>query len=260
VRPVLFSIGPFRLFGYGAMIVLGGIFSFGFLRTRMKKLGLKTDDDFWILVNVCLLSGFFGGRILYLIEYTTPFSVEFWRTLVSPSQGFSILGDFVSVPIALWLFARWKKVSFLRVFDTVCVMAAAGHVFGRFGCLLAGCCHGRPTHVPWGIVFRDPRSQVPQVWLGMPLHPTQLYEAFGNAVIAACLYRILRRTENGRPGLVAVTYFASYGVLRFFEEYYRGDTVPLGRLGLTAGQGLGAGLVAFSLALLAWRTACIRRS
>jgi phosphatidylglycerol:prolipoprotein diacylglycerol transferase len=260
VKPLLFSFGPFHLYGYGAMIVLGGVFSFWLLRVRMAKLGLKSADDFWILVNVILGAGFGGGRLLYLFEYTVPFSKEFWRTLVSPSSGFSVLGGFISVPIALWLFARWKKISFLRLFDTVCVMAPLGHMFGRFGCLLAGCCHGRPTDEPWGIVFRDPASQVPSVWLGVPLHPTQLYEAFCNAVIAVCLYQLLKRTENGRPGLVAAAYFAAYGIVRFFEEYYRGDTVPLHALGLTAGQGLGIVLVAFSFALLAWRKLCTPRS
>jgi phosphatidylglycerol:prolipoprotein diacylglycerol transferase len=260
VRPLLFSFGPFHLYGYGAMIVLGGIFSFWFLHRRMKALGLKTDDDFWILVNVILLSGFGGGRILYLIEYTRPFSADFWATLISPARGFSVLGGFISVPIALWLFARWKKISFTRLFDTVCVMAPLGHVFGRFGCLMAGCCHGRPTDEPWGIVFRDPASQVPQVWLGVPLHPTQLYEAAGNALIALALYWLLKRQDARKPGLVAAAYFAAYGILRFFEEYYRGDTVPLGFLGLTAGQGLGVGLVAFSLGLLFWRQRCSRPS
>ena len=260
MRPVLFALGPFHLYGYGAMIVLGGILSFWLLHARMAKVGLKTADDFWILVNVILASGFGGGRILYLFEYTRPFSRDFWETLISPSHGFSVLGGFISVPIALWLFARWKRISFLRLFDLVSVMAPLGHVFGRFGCLLAGCCHGRPTDVPWAITFTDPRSQVPQVWLGVPLHPPQLYEAFGNALIAASLYLLLRRTENGRPGLVAAAYFASYGILRFVEEGYRGDVVPLGFLGLTAGQGLGLGLVAFSFALIGWRAACIRRS
>lgn len=260
MRPVLFAWGPFKLYGYGFMIVLGGVFAFWFLRERCKKLGLKTDDDFWILVNVIMLSGFGGGRLLFLFEYTKPFSRDFWLTAISPSHGFSVLGGFISVPLALWAFARWKKISFLRVFDTVCVMAPLGHVFGRFGCLMAGCCHGRPTDVPWAIRFTDPASQVPQVWLGVPLHPTQLYEAGANALIALGMYQLLKRTENGAPGLVAAAYFASYGIVRFFEEYYRGDTVPLGAFGLTAGQGLGVGLVAFSLALVAWRSACIRRS
>ena len=260
MRPLLFSAGPFHLYGYGAMIVLGGVLSFWFLHRRLKAVGLRNDDDFWIVVNVILGGGFIGGRVLFLFEYTRPFSRDFWETLVSPSRGFSVLGAFAGVPLGLWLFCRRRKISFLRLFDTVCVMAPFWHVFGRFGCLLAGCCHGRPTDEPWGIAFTDLRSQVPQVWLGVPLHPTQLYEAFGDAVIAAALYRLLKRQEGGRPGLVAAAYFAAYGVLRFFEEFYRGDTVPLGFFGLTAGQGLGLGLVASSLGLVAWRSRCSRPS
>jgi phosphatidylglycerol:prolipoprotein diacylglycerol transferase len=226
----------------------------------MAKAGLGNDDDFWLLVNVVLASGFVGGRVLFLFEYTRPFSRYFWETAISPSSGFSVLGAFAAVPLGVWLLCRRRKLDFMRLLDALCVVAPFWHVFGRLGCLLAGCCYGRPTDEPWGIRFTDPASQVPQVWLGVSLHPTQLYEALGNALIAAALYLLLKRTEKSRPGLVTAAYFASYGVLRFFEEFYRGDTVPLGFLGLTAGQGLGAGLVAAALVLLSWRSACIRRS
>lgn len=260
MRPVLLQLGPLKLYGYGAMIVLGGVLPFLLLRSRKAKLGLKTDEDFWILINVIMASGFGGGRILFVFEYTRWFSAEFWRTLFAPSSGFSVLGGFISVPLGIWAFCRWKKVDFLRLLDTICVMAPLGHVFGRFGCLLAGCCYGRPTDEPWAIVFRDARAMVPREWLGVPLHPAQLYEAFGNAVIALVLYRLLLRVDDRKPGLIVAAYFIAYGVERFFLEYYRGDTVPLGFLGLTAGQGLGVGLVAAALSLLAWRAACIRRS
>ncbi|MDE2511858.1 MAG: prolipoprotein diacylglyceryl transferase [Elusimicrobia bacterium] len=259
MRPVLLAFGPFKLYGYGAMLVVAGLAAFWFLHRRLKKAGLNDEDDFWILINVILLSGFGGGRLLYLVEYTAWFSRDFFRTMVSPSSGFSVLGGFISVPIGVWLFCRWRKVPFLRLMDTICVMAPLGHSFSRIGCLLAGCCEGRPTDVPWAIVFRDPRSMVPLEWLGVPLHPAQLYEAFGNALIAAAMYRLLLRTEKSRPGLVVAAYFACYGVERFFLEYYRGDTVPLG-WGLTAGQGLGLGLIAASLSLLAWRSLCTRPS
>jgi len=100
---------------------------------------------------------------------------------------------------------------------------------------------------------------VPLEWQGVPLHPTQLYEAFGNALIAFAMYRLLVRTEKSRPGLVVAAYFACYGVERFFLEFYRGDTVPLA-FGLTAGQGLGLGLIAAAVALTAWRSLCTRPS
>jgi phosphatidylglycerol:prolipoprotein diacylglycerol transferase len=259
VRPVLFKLGPFTLYGYGLMIVIGGILAFWFLRRRGAKAGLKDEDDFWLIVNAILGGGFLGGRVLFLFEYTRPFSAEFWRTLVSPAEGFSVLGAFAGVPLAVWAVCRWRKIPFLRLFDTVCVMAPFWHVFGRFGCLMAGCCQGRPTTEPWGIVFTDPRSMVPRQWLGVPLHPAQLYEAAGDALIALVLYRVLVRTEKAPPGLVAGCYFIAYGVLRAFLENYRGDTVP-GVLGMTAGQNLGLGLIAFGAGLLAWRRLCSRPS
>jgi len=260
VHPLLFSLGPFHLYGYGAMLVVGGFLSLGWLRGRAARAGLSTDDDFWLLVNAILLGGFVGGRVLYLFEYTVPFSRDFWRALVSFSNGFSILGAFAGVPLCVWLFCRWRRIPSARVFDHLAVVAPFWHVFGRFGCFMAGCCHGRATDVPWAVVFRDPRSQVRPDLLGVPVHPSQLYEAFGNALIAFLMYRLLVKTEGARPGLVAAAYLAAYGVERFFLEFYRGDTVPLGFAWLTAGQGLALGLVAASAAVLVWRSRCTRPS
>jgi phosphatidylglycerol:prolipoprotein diacylglycerol transferase len=260
VHPLLFAYGPFHLYGYGAMLVLGGVLSLGWLRTRTKQAGLKSDDDFWVLVNAILLGGFVGGRAFYLFVYVRPFSPEFWRSLFSASNGFSVLGAFAGVPLCVWAACRWRRIPPGRVFDHLAVVAPFWHVLGRFGCFMAGCCHGRPTDVPWAVIFRDPRSQVRPDWLGVPLHPSQLYEAFGNAVIALALCRLLNRTADRRAGLVSAAYLAAYGIERFFLEFYRGDTVPLGFAGLTAGQGAGLALVAAGGVVLAWRARCSRPS
>ncbi len=260
MHPLLFAYGPFHLYGYGALIVLGGVVSLAWLHSRAAQAGLKTDDEYWLVVNAILLGGFVGGRVLYLFEYTRPFSAEFWRASIAASNGFSVLGAFAGVPLCVWGVCRWKGIPAARLFDHLGVVAPLWHVFGRLGCFMAGCCHGRPTDVPWAVVFRDPASQVRPDLLGAPLHPTQLYEAFGEAVIAGVLYFLLLRTERSRPGLVIAAYFALYGVLRFALEFYRGDTVPLGALGLTGGQGLSLGLLAASVSILTWRAACTRRS
>jgi phosphatidylglycerol:prolipoprotein diacylglycerol transferase len=254
------SVGPFHLYGYGAMIVLGGYLASLVLRRHAARVGLKNDDDFWLLINVIFVGGFLGGRILYLFEYTAWFSRDFWATAFSLSRGFSVLGSFLGVPLGVWLFCRARGVKFLGLFDFVCVLAPFWHVFGRFGCLLAGCCHGRPTAASWGLVFRNPAAMVPQEWLGVPLYPTQLFEAAGNALIAFALYRIWLKADRNRPGLVAALYFGSYGVLRFFSEFYRGDELPSCVSFLTAGQLMSVGLVAVSAALLGWRDACSRPS
>ena len=84
--PVLLEYGRLRLFSYGVMIALGGLLSCRFWRGRQKQMGLAKEEDFWLLVNVVLLTGFLGGRALYLLEYTRPFSRDFWEALCSFSR------------------------------------------------------------------------------------------------------------------------------------------------------------------------------
>jgi phosphatidylglycerol:prolipoprotein diacylglycerol transferase len=232
------------------MVLFGGVLVFWLLYPRKEKIGLKSDDEFWLLVNITLFSGPVSGRILWVFEYTRPFSMDFWRALVSRSTDFSMFGAFIGMPLAFWAFCRWYKIPFARFFDGVCLMACVWHIFGRLGCFLAGCCHGRPTTLPWGITFTNPASLVPAQWLGVPLHPTQLLEAAGDAVIAVFLYRAFKREAGS--GLVAAIYLGSYGVLRFLVEFLRGDTVPLS-LGLTAGQFLSLGLITAAGAILVCR-------
>lgn len=249
VLPILFSLGPLRLYGYGASIMLGGVLGARFLWLRREKMGLPDEESFWALINLTVLSGFLGGKLLFLIQYG-------WRDL-SIMNGYSAFGGFISVPLCVAFFARWKKIPVLKLADYVFLCAAFWHAFGRLGCFLAGCCYGKPTNLPWGLAFRDARSMVPPELLGVRLHPVQLYEAAGDLLIASVLWRVLRATEEGKykPGLVVAGHFAAYGVLRFSLEFLRGDTLPL--LGpLSQGQALGLGLIAASFAILVWRNRC----
>ncbi|MBI3289620.1 MAG: prolipoprotein diacylglyceryl transferase [Elusimicrobia bacterium] len=255
--PVLLEFGPLRLFGYGAAIALGGVLTFRVMWLRRARIGLKDDESYWALLNGLLLSGFGGGHLLYLAEYARPGTPEFRQYALSLSAGYSVFGGFIGASLFVVLFARWKKIPVLRLADTVFWCALFAHVFGRLGCFLAGCCYGRPTSLPWGITFHDPRAMLPPSLLGVPLHPTQLYEAVGNALFAAALWRVLRASDEGRlaPGLVVAGHFAAYGAMRFALEPLRGDTLPLAGA-LTVGQGLGLGLLAASGAVLVWRRRC----
>jgi len=100
---------------------------------------------------------------------------------------------------------------------------ALGHVVGRFGCFFAGCCYGKPTTKPWGITFTNTFAHdnvgTP---LGMPLHPTQLYEAGAELLILAVL---LYSERKGRPfaGRTFWLYMLLYAISRFIIEFFRGD-------------------------------------
>jgi phosphatidylglycerol---prolipoprotein diacylglyceryl transferase len=251
MHPVLLQLGPFGLYSYGAMIALGGAMATLFWWRRRSKMGLRSDDDFWLLINAIIVSGFVGGRLLFLFEYTSPWTAQFWRALVGFSSGFSVMGAFVSVLLGLWLVARRARAPFLPLLDYICAAAPLWHAFGRLGCFLAGCCFGRLTDAPWGVTFRDPRSMVDRPFLGHKLHPAQLYEGLGDLLIALVLIKmVLPRVERETlpRGAVVAVYFGCYGVLRFVMESFRGDTVPFG-YGLTAAQAFSVGMITTAIGI-----------
>jgi phosphatidylglycerol:prolipoprotein diacylglycerol transferase len=126
---------------------------------------------------------------------------------------------------------------------------ALGHVIGRMGCLFAGCCFGRPTEVPWAITFRSEyAAQNVGTPLGVPLHPTQLYEAGAELLILVFLLATERR---GRPfpGRTFWAYMFLYGISRFIIEFYRGD--PRGTVGMfSTSQFLSLIIVPLSIVML----------
>ncbi len=131
-------------------------------------------------------------------------------------------GLILAVIVALWYIRRHK----LPMWTTTDVFApgiALGHVIGRFGCFLAGCCYGKETTVPWSVVFTDPfalaNAGTP---LNQHLHPTQLYESGAEALI---LIGLLVFEKRGRafPGRTFWGYMLAYGISRFIIEFFRGD-------------------------------------
>jgi phosphatidylglycerol:prolipoprotein diacylglycerol transferase len=130
-----------------------------------------------------------------------------------------LLGALVT---AIVLVRRYR----LRLWTTADIFApgiALGHVVGRLGCLLAGCCYGRPTDVPWAITFTN-QAAADNVGtpLGVPLHPTQLYDAFAELAILAVLLATERR-GRAFEGRTFWLYMLLYAVSRFIIEFYRGD-------------------------------------
>lgn len=253
MHPVLLQLGPFKVHGYGFMFALGGVLVGWWLWRRRERIGIRSADEFFTLFNVVLLSAMVTGKLMYVVEYTELGSAQMWRSLVNPSAGWSFFGGFFGTMLGMLWWTRRKGTDFWVLADHVFWMIPAWHVPGRLGCFLAGCCHGRPTDVPWAVTFTDPSSMVARKWLGVPLHPTQLYESAVEGLIALVLYKGLEK----KPGTVTAGYFMLYGAARFVLERYRGDVVPGGLL--SAGQWLGVGLFAAGVMVL-WYTRCFRRS
>jgi phosphatidylglycerol:prolipoprotein diacylglycerol transferase len=95
---------------------------------------------------------------------------------------------------------------------------ALAHFFGRIGCFFAGCCYGKYCDLPWAVTFNNPDSLAPQ---GLPLHPTQLYEALSN--MAIFLFLFFFRKHKKYDGQIFWLYVFIYGITRSFIEIFRAD-------------------------------------
>jgi phosphatidylglycerol---prolipoprotein diacylglyceryl transferase len=208
----IFTIGPVTIHGYGLSIAVGVLAAVLLAAYRAKRKNLSADRVY-SLTLICLLAGFVGAKLLYVI-------VEFKTVLQNPIEiisgsGFVIYGGIIGGIIAAFIFCRIKKVSFLRYFDLLIPSVALAQGFGRVGCFLAGCCYGIETDCPIGIVFKNSLLAPNNV----RLMPTQLISSAGNFLICAIL--LLYARKERRPGRVGSLYLILYGVGRFAVEFLR---------------------------------------
>ncbi len=223
MHPILFEIWGFPVYTYGVLLaaayLLGLQFALVRARTRNLDPNRVMDLGIWIIISALA-----GAKLLLLI-------VDFDRYWNNPRELVALLrsggvfygGLIAAVAVALWYLWR-HKMPMWTVTDVFAPGIALGHVIGRFGCLFAGCCFGRPTDVPWAITFHSEyAAQNAGTPLNQPLHPTQLYEAGAELLI---LLLLLATERKGRPfpGRTFWGYMLFYGISRFIIEFYRGDT------------------------------------
>ncbi len=165
---------------------------------------------------------------------------------------------------AVWLF---KAVSFLvwppssiyiyrhhmALWVTLDIMAVAmplGQFIGRLGCFMAGCCYGKECHLPWAVTFNNPDTLG---LVGVPVHPTQLYESFLS--LGVFFFLLWLRHRQKFPGQILGSYLLLAGAVRFFVEFFRGDDRgPVLWLGMPSTQVIALGLALAAALFLLWRS------
>jgi phosphatidylglycerol:prolipoprotein diacylglycerol transferase len=250
VYPELFSLGPVTIYSYGVLLAGSYLLGLWLAMRRARSWGLDANRVLDLGIYI-IIAALVGAKLLLLI-------VDFDQFNNSPADLLSLArsggvfygGLILAVLVAFWYIAR-HRLPFWTTCDVFAPGIALGHVTGRLGCLAAGCCYGRPTDVPWAITFTSPlaASNVGTP-LGIPLHPTQLYEAGAELLILVVLLVTERR---GRPfaGRTFWAYMVLYALSRFVIENYRGD--PRGEMfGFSTSQVISLVLGPLSLVMLYW--------
>src|SRR5712672_3034066 len=185
--PRLFDLGPITVYTYGVLLAAAYLLGLKYAMVRAEARGLDSVRVLDLGIYI-IISALVGAKLLLLITDFRSFRADPRELLTLARSGGVFYGGLIlSVSVALW-YIRRNGLPLWTTCDMFAPGIALGHVIGRFGCLFAGCCYGRPTTLPWGITFRDPfaASNVGTP-LGVPLHPTQLYEAGAEALILAVL-------------------------------------------------------------------------
>jgi phosphatidylglycerol:prolipoprotein diacylglycerol transferase len=249
VYPRLFDFGPITVYSYGVLLAAAYLLGLKLAMARASRRGLDgarvLDLGIYIIVSALV-----GAKLMLLVVDFGYFR-ENPREIVSlvRSGGVFYGGLILAVLVAFWYMRR----AGLPVWTTCDVFApgiALGHAVGRLGCLLAGCCYGRPTSMPWGITFTDPfaASNVGTP-LGVPLHPTQIYEAGAELLILGVLL-LTERRGRGFAGRTFWLYMLLYGVSRFVIEHFRGDERGFVFDVLSTSQFISVVIVPLSVAML----------
>lgn len=219
---LLHIYGPLWVNSYGLMILIG-ILAFMFLsighplRKKIISKQLYLDTIFWgILVAVI------GGRILFILESWSAFDDNWLEAFYPWVGGLSSLGCVLAVILFAWFYLRKHGVPFLPFMDLITMHAPLVYAFGRIGCFLAGCCHGRVTDSILSIVYTDPHSLAP---LHVKLIPMQLYESLAGFVIFFILRFVIPKYFS-KPGNILGAYLFFTGLERFFVDFWRGDWEP----------------------------------
>jgi phosphatidylglycerol---prolipoprotein diacylglyceryl transferase len=250
VYPELFSVGPVTVYTYGVLLAASYLLGLRLAMARAKKWGLDSNRVLDLGIYI-IIAALLGAKLLLLVVDFDQFRrnpAEIWN--LARSGGVFYGGLILAVVVAFWYIAKYK-LPFWTTCDVFAPGIALGHVTGRLGCLAAGCCFGKPTDVPWAITFTNPLAQTNVgTPLGVPLHPTQLYEAGAELLI---LIFLLTTERKGRyfPGRTFWSYMFLYALTRFVIEIYRGD--PRGMVfGMSTSQFISVVLAPLSIAMLVW--------
>jgi phosphatidylglycerol:prolipoprotein diacylglycerol transferase len=178
---------------------------------------------------LAIIFALIGARVAHLITNPETWRMHgFFRAMFgSKCEGLVAYGGFIGGPLAVWIYIKYiKKADFWSLADCATAGMCLGLGLTRIGCFLAGCCHGQPTDLPWGIVF-PAGSQASHVFPGaggasVPVHPTQLYESLvGFTLFPLAMYIFKKRKWTGQAFLIMIS---CYAVARFLLEFIRGDT------------------------------------
>lgn len=217
MQKVAFEIGSFPIHWYGILVATGFLLGLWTASRRGMRDGIPperiADLGPWLIVGALV-----GARALFVISYwQEEFAGRPWTDVFMIRRGGLVFyGGLMGATLATLLYVWLKKLALWKIADALGPSIALGYVPGRLGCLMNGCCYGRPTHLPWAIHFPAEHASG-----GVGVHPTQIYDSLLNLALYLALAWLYRRKKF--DGQIFAFYLIGYAMTRSLVEVFRGD-------------------------------------
>lgn len=247
IDPILLQFGPLKIHWYGVMYLIGFMAAWWLGSRRLKNSSnpLVNAEQLSDMIFYGALGVILGGRLGYIIFYDLPVYLSSPLNILKVWEGgMSFHGGFLGVLVAMWLYGRKINRSFFEITDFIAPLITIGLGTGRIGNFINGELWGRPTDLPWGMVFPHVDN--------LARHPSQLYQMLLEGVVLFTVLWLF--SKRPRPTMaVSGLFLIGYGLFRFLIEFVRVPDAHLGFIAfewLTMGQLLSLPMLIIGIILM----------
>jgi phosphatidylglycerol:prolipoprotein diacylglycerol transferase len=218
IDPVIGRLGPLEFRWYGVIMALAVILGTWVFSRELRRRGISSSHALGIAA-IAVPCGVIGARVVHVFDHLGYYLENPGKIIGLHLVGLAIYGVVLGGLIGLVIYCRWKRLPVLRVMDCTALAFPVGQIIGKFANIINGDTWGYATHLPWGFVYTNPDSFIPDELLGVPTHPTPVYEQVWLLVVLGVLLWAAPRLKV--DGLAILLYFWLYAAGRFFISFYR---------------------------------------
>ena len=231
INPIIAKIGPFSLHWYGLIMAFAVFVGLLIVARELRRRGIARDHA-WGIAVFAVPGAVIGARLFHVLDNFGYYWHHPGQIVGAQLIGLAIYGVIAGGLGGLILYCRWKKLPVLRVLDATALAFPAAQIIGRFANIINGDTWGPPTKLPWGFTYTNPNALLPKDLLGVPTHPTPVYEQLWLLVMVGLLLFLVPRFKT--DGMAFLSYLGLYSLGRFFISFYRVNNILF--LGLREAQ------------------------
>ena len=250
IDPVIGSIGPFVFHWYGIIMAVAVVVGLWVFAGQLTKRRIPSSHALGIAI-IAVPCGIIGARLFSVADNFNYYWHNPGKIFGLGLVGLAIYGVIAGGILGLIVYSLWKKLPLLRVLDATALAFPVAQIIGRCANIINGDTWGPATKLPWGFTYTNPHAFLPANLLGVPTHPTPVYEQLWLIVVIVALLVLIPRMKA--DGMAFFAYLGLYSLGRFFISFYRENNILL--LGMREAQLFAlAGIVLTPVAIyILWR-------